>query len=108
MSFQGKIAELACLKMLKRPVWQEHGIRGGTSQFHSSSHDPKHIIVTLPRKLAITGKQILQKILKDNKESSGFKILCSYDTEIKENEHRLGSCIYYCICKALKGWKTGN
>src|SRR5574339_419312 len=26
----------------------------------------------------------------------------------KENEHRLGSCVCYCICKALKGWKTGN
>lgn len=31
VSFQGTIEELACLKMLKRPVWQEHRIREGTA-----------------------------------------------------------------------------
>ena len=53
MPFQGKVVELAHLKMLKRPVWQEHGMREGTALFHGPTHDPKGTIVTLSKKLAI-------------------------------------------------------
>lgn len=49
MPFQGKAVEPAHLKMLKRLVWQEHGMRERTALFHGPTHDPKGTIVTVQK-----------------------------------------------------------
>lgn len=49
MTFQKKVIEWECLKMLKGPVWQERGMREGAALFHNPTHDLKgaDAIVTL-------------------------------------------------------------
>lgn len=53
--------------MWKRPVWQEHGVEGEDSTIHSPTRGPKvtDAIVPLSKNLAITDKQILQKITEE-------------------------------------------
>ena len=55
--------EWNCSKVLKRPAWQGHGTRERSALFHNTREsEGASAAATLFIELAITGKQILQKI----------------------------------------------